>query len=134
MPSNNLFHCAMHYKSQVTQHQENVCNACGCEERKLMWVRIVFRKRSKVLHQRYQGIHFVCHSILLYIRTVADFQIGWRAILWSKMVIFKRAFHKLRVLSHLCPPQKFWQLMRALKWGTIQGYSSRGMKTARGKS
>ena len=41
------------------------------------------------------------------------------AILWSKMLILKRAFHKLRVLANLCPPKKFWQLMRSLKWGTI---------------
>ena len=29
------------------------------------------------------------------------------AILWSKMLISKRAFHKLRLLPHLCRPQNF---------------------------
>ena len=50
------------------------------------------------------------------------------AILWSKMLIFKRVFHKLIVLPHLCPPQKFWPLIRAFKWYTIQGFSSRGIR------
>ena len=40
-------------------------------------------------------------------------------ILWSKMLIFKRAFHKLRLLPQLCPPQIFWPPMRGFKWGTI---------------
>ena len=41
------------------------------------------------------------------------------AILWSKMHIFKRTFHNLRVLPHLCPAHDFQLLMRAFKWGTI---------------
>ena len=56
------------------------------------------------------------------------------AILWSKMLIYKRAFHKLRVLPDLCSPQKFWQLMRALKWGTIKGFPSRDIRMAKGQS
>ena len=39
--------------------------------------------------------------------------------LWSKLLIFKRAFHRLRVLPHLCPPHSFWPLLRAFKWGTV---------------
>ena len=56
------------------------------------------------------------------------------AHLWSKMVIFKRVFHNHRVLPHLCPSQKFWPLMRAFNWGTIKGFSSRGIRMARGQS
>ena len=41
------------------------------------------------------------------------------ATLWSKMLIFTRAFHKLRVLLHIYPTQNFWPLLRALKWGTV---------------
>ena len=56
------------------------------------------------------------------------------AILWSKMLILKRAFHNLRVLPHLCLPQNFWQLMRALKWGTTKGFPSRDIRMVRGQS
>ena len=60
------------------------------------------------------------------------FEVG-RWFQCSKILIFKRVFYKLRVLLHLYPSQGFLQLMRAFKWGTMQGFSSRGMKTARGK-
>ena len=39
--------------------------------------------------------------------------------LWSKMLIFKREFHKVRVLPHFCPPHSFWPLLRAFKWGAV---------------
>ena len=54
--------------------------------------------------------------------------------IWSKILIFKRAFHKLRILPHLCPPHKLWQLMRALKWGTLKGFPSRDIRMAKGQS
>ena len=56
------------------------------------------------------------------------------AILWSKMMIFKKAFHKLRVLPHLLQPQNFWPLIRALEWGTIKRFSSRGIRMVKGQS
>ena len=67
------------------------------------------------------NLYCMIHEIDFYARlpTIADFQIGWKAILWSKMLILFRVFHKLIVLPHLCPPQKFWPLMRAFNWGTI---------------
>ena len=34
-------------------------------------------------------------------------------------LISKRAFHKLRLLPHLCLTKNFWPLIRALKWGTM---------------
>ena len=54
--------------------------------------------------------------------------------LWSKMLIFKREFHKLRVLPYLCWPQTFLQLLRAFKCGNMYGFFSKGMQTVRGKS
>ena len=56
------------------------------------------------------------------------------AVLWSKIRIFKRAFHSLRILPQLCLPQNFWQLMRASKWGTLKGFPSRDIRMARGQS
>ena len=51
---------------------------------------------------------------------------------WSKMLIFKREFHKVRVLPHFCQPHSFWPLLRAFKWGTTKGFSSRGIRMLRG--
>ena len=56
------------------------------------------------------------------------------AILWGKMLIFKRAFYKLRLLPQLCPPQNFWLLMRAFKWGTMYRFISRGIRMVKGQS
>ena len=56
------------------------------------------------------------------------------AHLWSKMLIFKRAFHKLRVLPHLLQPQNFRPLIRALDWGTIKRFSSRDIRMVKGQS
>ena len=39
--------------------------------------------------------------------------------IWSKILIFNRAFHKSRVLPNLCLPHSFWPLLWALKWGTV---------------
>ena len=87
-------------------------------------------------------LHFVCNlpqSFAVYrgysiCSTVANFQIGWKAILWSKMLILMKVFHKLIVLPHICPPQNFWPLTRAFKWCTIKGFSSRGIRMAKGQS
>ena len=53
---------------------------------------------------------------------------------WSKVLIFKRAFHKLKGPPHLCLAQIFWPLMRAFKWGTIKGFSLRDIRMAKGQS
>ena len=58
-------------------------------------------------------------SMTAKIYTITSFWSWTIPNLWSKMLIFTRAFHKLRVLLHLCPTQNFWPLLRALKWGTI---------------
>ena len=77
---------------------------------------------------------FVASKSCIFLYTAMRLWLWSEAILWSKMLIFKRAFHKLRVLPNLCPPQNFWPLIRAFKWVTIKEFSSRGMKTTKDKS
>ena len=80
---------------------------------------------------------FFWKSAMWYIMSMSVAMRLWlwsEPILWCKMLILKRAFHNLRVLPDLCPPQKFWQLIRALKWGTTKGFSSRDIRMARGQS
>ena len=54
--------------------------------------------------------------------------------LWSKMPIFKRPYHTLKMLPHLYSTQIFQSLIRALNWGSIKQFSSRGIRMAGGQS
>ena len=72
-----------------------------CPNRILNLEQMALLERTKVSVLTIVEYHSVTHEI----HTVVDSQKGWKSILLSKMLIFKRAFHRLRVLSHLSPPQ-----------------------------
>ena len=72
------------------------------------------------------------HEVTQFKCTVKIKSNGTDVTLWSKMLIFKRTFHNLKVLTHLYPAHNFYPLIRALKWGTIWGFSLRGIRMAKG--
>ena len=75
------------------------------------------------------------YALLQYeVHTIMSFWNWTIPDLWSKMLIFKRVFDKLILLLHFCTSQNFWPLMRAFKWGTKWGFSSRGIRMAKGQS
>ena len=77
----------------------------------------------------YQG---VCLKIMKF--TVSVRSNRTEAVLWSKMPIFKSAYHTLKILSHLCPTKILWPLIRAFNWGIIKGFSSRDIRMVIGQS
>ena len=95
---------------------------------KIFWIGLLFDpSKTRILPKNthfstetpFNDVSITLKTIKVYdnhiVYTVMRLWLWSEAILWSKMLIFKRAFHKLRVLPHLCPPQKFWPLIRAFK-------------------
>ena len=88
------------------------------------WKIVVFRTAKKNVHALFCQFHTWPYNIQA-LKASSYSGVNWDqrfAILWSKMLIFERAFHKLRVLPHFCPPQNFWPLMIAFKWGPYKDF------------